>query len=308
MNSTLQKPSLRIIILLVLVTLNAFSNTNATVPIRNIDASSDVFVPGPKIAGVTDAWSLFHNPAGLAFVEGTQLVGGYAYKLETDQNGLHQGQGGLALSILEGLTLSAGVQLALPQTQTSLDLGTLGANFGAAFGFEWFAFGARAVKQLQYQNAVADPLWFAFGVESFPFSWLSLGASVRQIYDAFLAKPEVRAGVAFRPWGDEYLTLSAESKFTPLSSGPGLDFSIHPELDVRLNLAGYAITSSVRFDNVENGIVAPTIFLGIDVDFDHFGIGAILTGQPLDLFNAGGRFRLSSEVPPSLRAQKNDTL
>jgi protease-4 len=272
---------------------------------RIFDDVDDLFMPGPKVAGVEDAWSLYTNPAGIAYVDGAQFVGGYAYRVSTVDNGRHQATGILALSFFEGLSSSLALQLSLPQTQVGNDQGLIGGSMGMAYRFgRVISIGTRVTKQRQYQNTKSDPFLFGLGLQAFPTNWLSLGVSVSQVYDDTFAKSEIRAGVALRPFGERF-TISAETLFWPKDSGNNSNYAVYPELAAHLDVGGFSLFASARTSDVTTGFSSPTLFAGLEFNFEHLGFGAIAKGRPSDNITMGGRFRLSSEAWPSVASKRD---
>lgn len=291
-------PALRALILMFVAIQSVATSSSDTADL------SDVFVPGPKVAGAGDSWSLYTNPSGISFIDGAQFVGGYAYRMATFDHGRHLASGIVGLSIIEGLTVGFGLQLSLPQSQIGDDQGLLGGAIGLAYRFgRAFSMGGRVAKYRQYKNTSGDPFLLGFGIESFPTSWLSIGASVGQVYDDVLSKPDVRLGVAVRPFS-EMLTISAESLFRPNDPGFNTNFSVNPEIAARLDLGGFSALASARFNDVTSAFTSPTIFAGLEFNFDHLGFGAVAKGHPSDNAATGGRFRLSSETWPSLAPKR----
>ncbi len=250
--------------------------------------------PGPQIAGGQDSWSLLHNPAGLAFVDGQELVGGYVYNWG-NPDGLHQSQFVLGLGLFEGFSLALGMQLGFPKDETPGDKGYLNGQLGMAYRFgRTLSIGAWTQFQRRYVQDSSDPFIFGFGLQYYPLEWLSFGALAKQVYGSFASPPEWQVGVAIRPMGDEF-SIFSETRFWPKADNwsPGYDFNF---------IAG------LRFDLSEGSIFAqsviqkePLFMVGIDMAFDNFGLG-LLGGNSY----AGGRFKLSSEnsgsiVPASKR-------
>jgi len=285
-----------------------FASSALATPISIIDDDlNDLFVPGPKVAAAEEAWYLYTNPAAISFIEGAEFVGGYAYRVSTTDSGRHFAAGTAGLSLIEGLTAGIGLQLSLPALQAGDDQGVIGGSLGLAWRYKrYFALGGRIVKQRQYKNVTADPFLFGLGFESFPLHWLSLGTSFSQVYDDILSKPELRLGIAAK-FFDDQLTVSTECSFLPTDPELNTNFTLSPELALRLDLGGFSSLASVRFNNVAHGISAPTVFIGLELNFDHVGVGTVVKGHPSDRATMGGRFRLSSEVWPPL-APKRESL
>ncbi len=256
--------------------------------VRSPSFSDRVFTPGPQIAGSQDTWSLLTNPAGLAFVDGSELVGGYTHHW-ANPTALHQATASAAFGLYEGLSLGLGINLTLPDHATSTEQGFLNGQFGLAYRFgRAVSLGAWTIKQRRYINDGSDPFLFGLGLQYYPAKWISLGATSKQVYGDFGSPTEFQAGVSIRPMGDEF-TIFGETRFWPSADKWSGGYQVDQLAGLRLDLEGYSLLGHVVFQK------NPLFMFGIDINLDHIGLGA-LGGNDY----AGGRFKLTSDAGTSI--------
>src|SRR3989338_8672255 len=168
--------------------------------VRSPDFSTYQFTPGPQIASSQDAWSLFTNPAGLAFVSGAELVGGYSYSWNNPNN-IHQTQLSAAFGIINGLSLGLGLNLALPSHITPNSEGLINAQLGLAYRFgRSFSIGAWTLKQRRYALDSSDPFLLGLGAQYYPINALAFGVTAKQVEGDFGSPLEFQVGVSARPF------------------------------------------------------------------------------------------------------------
>lgn len=163
-------------------------------------------------ADVDDVFSLRANPAGLGFLEGSELHLVYGHELTTAANVAADATNGLGLfggvRLLDGLTLAGAFELDVPGVRPghAAERGTLGVGFGGratalGFSFEHVAPGAGPTHDL-----------LVAGLSTRPFSWLSVGLQVRDLGQT--AGPRLYdLGLAVRPFTPRLL-LSGRWRIT----------------------------------------------------------------------------------------------
>lgn len=252
--------------------------------VRSPDFSAQVFTPGPQIASAQDAWSLFTNPAGLSFVDGAELVGGYNYSWNNPSN-LHQAQLSTAFGIIEGLSLGLGLGLALPSNTTTESQGDVNAQLGLAYRLgRSFSLGAWTFKQRRYALDSSDPFLLGLGFQYYPIQFLAFGGTAKQVYGSFGSPLEFQVGASLRPFGKQF-TIFGETRFWPNHDSWKTDYQISPIAGARLDLDGFSLIASAVIQK------NPLFMFSIDINWEHFGFGP-LGGNDY----VGGRFRFSSEA------------
>lgn len=265
--------------------LTALIATSLQAHVRSAEFGTRIFTPGPQIASSQDAWSLFTNPAGLAFVGGAELVGGYSYHW-MNPNNVHMTELSAAFGLFEGFSVGLGLDLALPNN-TSLDnQGLINGQLALAYRFGRFlSLGTSVLKQRRYALSESDPFLFGFGAQYYPLEWLAIGATAKQIDGSFGSPWGFQAGVSVRPFGEQF-TIFGETRFWPSQ--------ITPITGARLDLEGFSLIGSAVIQ--EN----PLFMFAVDINWDHFGFGPIGGNEYV-----GGRFKISSETKSSIApAQK----
>ncbi|MES2504823.1 MAG: signal peptide peptidase SppA [Myxococcota bacterium] len=270
------------------VLLTCLFSVGGNAQVRTADVAERVLNPGPQIASGQDAWSLYNNPAGLAFVNGSELAGGYAHHW-SNPDALHQAQFTATFSLFKGLSLGLGTQLQLPDNTSATDKGLVNGQLGLAYRFgRSVSMGGWAFKQRQYANESSDPFLFGFGVQHYPAPWISYGMLSRQVYDNFGSPAEFQVGLSLRPFGDDY-TFFGEARFWPTKDSWSGSYHIDPIAGARIDLGGVTLIGQAVINS------SPSFMFALDFNFEHFGMGAVAGNA-----YAGGRFRMSSEAKESV--------
>lgn len=252
--------------------------------VRPADFGERALMPGPQIASGQDSWSLFANPAGLAYVQGANLVGGYSYHWKNPTD-LHLAAASAAFNLFEGFSIGLGLQAQQDLINGQL---ALAYRFGRAFSLGLWAF-----KQRQYHLNSSDPFLLGLGAQYYPAQWLSLGFLTKQNTGDFIAPLEFDLGASIRPFGRQF-NVFAETRFFPKSDrwSNGYDYDFLTGL--RLDLEGFSLIGTAVIQK------NPLFMFGVDIGFDHFGFGPI-GGNDF----AGARFNLTSESGSSLAPKRN---
>lgn len=240
--------------------------------IRSPSFVDRVFTPGPQTAGSQDAWSLFTNPAGLAFIDGSELVGGYAHHW-TNPAALDQGAFSAGFGLFEGFSLGLGLQA---------DQNSINGQFALAYRL------GRSFSMSLWTFKNSDPFLFGLGFQYYPAKWISLGFTSRQVYSNFGSPTELQAGLSIRPFGNDF-TIFGETRFWPgADKWPG-GYQVDPIAGLRVDLEGFSLLGHVVIQKT------PLFMFGIDINLDHFGLGG-LGGNDY----VGGRFKLTSNASSSI--------
>jgi protease-4 len=264
-----------------------------TAQVRSPNFSDRALTPGLQIASTQDTWSLFTNPAGLSFVNGSELVAGYTHHWGNPP-ALHQGAFGATFGLFEGFSVGLGMYLSLPDHTTAQNQGLINGQFSLAYRFgRAFSLGLWAFKQRQYALDNSDPFLFGFGFQYYPAKWISLGATSKQVYGGFGSPLEFQTGVSIRPFGDDF-SVFAETRFWPSTDKWPKGYEVDPIVGIRLDLEGFSILSHVVIQKT------PLFMFGIDINLDHFGLSA-LGGNDY----AGGRLKLTSDTNDSIAPDTN---
>lgn len=231
-------------------------------------------LPWESVVDREDALSLELNPAGLARVQGWEVMAAAAHRREAS----HDGYGAfLALSPLDGLGLGYGLQrVASGPGGYAYNKHTLGAAAGGPFalGFNYNLYGSDA-----YADLDALTSW-DLGVQLRLASWLGLAANLRDLTspflnDAALIAPSLDAGAALR-FFDGRLVVEANATITRGSE------QIEPRLLALVEpLDGLRLFGQLNTDTGEHGGELRFVGAraGVELNFAHLGVsGAGLFG------------------------------
>ncbi|MEM7589534.1 MAG: S49 family peptidase [Myxococcota bacterium] len=246
--------------------LLASSNASATQP------TSLSYNPTPysQLAAIDDVWSLYSNPAGLAFLGGMQFVGGYQHEWLTQQS-LHHTDAGFGFNLFRRFTLATAGRLAIPPRG---ELG-LGIIVGTAFRFhDAFALGFSVLKR-RLPDAQAEPVHLALGTQSRLTRWLALATTVWQVNPSWGDPFAVAVGASFRPWR-ECLTLGTDLQWIPRSEQWSDGLAMNPQVGLQVQWSGLALQTAVQLRDVTQGLQAPWITAALQLNSPH--VGASLTG------------------------------
>src|SRR3989338_5195973 len=170
-------------------------------PIVSPTFASRIFNPGPQIASGHDSWSLFNNPAGLAFSKGAELRAGYAYAWSNPSN-FQQAEAASALRLFPGFDLGLGFQFEIP-SELENDKGFFNAQLGLAYCLKnMISFGLWGLAQKRYSQADVDPFLLGLGIQYAPIQWFALGGTMKQVYGDWSAPFAFYAGISAKPAWD----------------------------------------------------------------------------------------------------------
>lgn len=242
------------------------------------DPTTGAIVPVPQAAAADDAFALFVNPAGLAYVEAFQAVAGYAGRFgQIPEDSLFLN---LAASPTSGLALGAeGGFVVLPTgfgTSYSHLSGTAALRFDRSFALGGTLRGVTPSTPGAPTDIVTD-----LGAQWRPWSWLAFGGALQDIGVDQPRFTSLRAGVSTRPLG-EWLTLGLDARAVAgsndlLSPAAYTRARFEPAANAVVRLGGLLFTGGAVWRNPgQPGPVDVQIGLGVQVDTHH--LGAAVTG------------------------------
>lgn len=236
------------------------------------DASLDVVVPMAQAAAVEEATALLVNPAGLVYVEGTELDLGATFRADglssrTDADGT------LAIAVADGLVLGLGSGLSVADGATA----RLRGSAGVALGGGPLALGA-AVHAVQPLSAGrTTDLLVDVGGQLRAARFLAFGAGVEGMGQRASGTATGRVGVSVRP-GAEWLTVGLDARVVPGGAFGTPEWpnrmAVVPALTARVELGGFAITAGSSVAGLGLAPTVPASFdllVGLEVNGEHVG-------------------------------------
>ncbi|MEM7403475.1 MAG: signal peptide peptidase SppA [Myxococcota bacterium] len=249
--------------------------------------------PYSQLAATDDVWSLYRNPAGLAFLGGLQFVGGYQHEWLPQQLSLHHADAGFGFNLFRRFTLATAGKMAVPG---SGELG-LGLVVGSAFRFhDSIALGLSILKR-RLANSDTEPVHLALGLQSRVTRWLALGTSIWQVNPSWGDPFALAVGASFRPWR-EYITLGTDLHWLPRSEQWRDGLAMNPQVGLQLHWSGLTLHTAVQLQDVVRGLRAPWITASLQLNSPYLGAGLSGGGQPqtgISQAYAGALVRLSTE-------------
>jgi len=233
------------------------------------DVTRGLTIPFASIADREDAQSLELNPAGLAHLQGWELIVTQSYLQDNRNDGV-----GLMLAapLVDGLAVGYGHQI--------LDQGlggerytkhTLGLGFGGpvALGFNYNFYGSETYRALDELSS------WDVGVQFRPWSWLALAANVRDANtpfydDTHTVRPSLDAGLALR-FLDGRILFETNTTFKDGTQ------QVQPRfLGLIEPFDGIRLFGQVVTDTGPDGgdFEFSEASAGLEINFDHFGTSA----------------------------------
>ncbi len=243
--------------------------------------------PYAQTAAVDDTWAMHSNPAGLAFVDALQVVGGYSGEFGIGARPRHRLLLQSAFSPVEGFALGGAAQYVVPTAFGATPMFT--NSFTMAFRFDrTLAIGTQLHTFTSLdpnQGPGAVRFLGDMGFQIRPLSWLSMGFAFENLGAVKLDEAsKMRAGVSLRPFG-KYLTVGTDVRFE--AGHPNLftnaAFSqgrLLPSANVKLQALGgvlYAGVMAEQFDWSFQSLPLARVGAGIEVNTGH--LGALLLGD-----------------------------
>jgi protease IV len=258
------------------------------------NATTGSVVPHSSSAAADDAFALYVNPAGLAFVDGFQLVGGYAGRF--GPNPLDHMLLSGAASPFEGFVLGAGGALVLQPLGVATPY--IQGSLSSAVRFDRsLAFGGTLHALRDAAPGVQTRWQGDLGVQARPMSWLALGLSLDNLGAGLVAGSSARAGLAIRPlW--QFATLGLDARFRPgneqaLSSSFYTQGVVDTGATARFVLGGLALTLGAVLRDSLSPARDVAVMAGVQVDTSHLG-SVLLGGWESDGNWTGGAFARAS--------------
>jgi protease-4 len=239
-------------------------------------ARSAVPLPQTQAAAVDDGTALLVNPAGLGFVAGLEMGGGWATRCTTTGAQFALENDGDAYVVFGGVVAvaaGAGVQL--------LDSGATRwrGSLASALRFdETLSIGA-ALHSAQTSIPGVDDAFWDVGFQLRPARWLALGV-VGESLGGRAHDAAVHGGASVRPFGEAF-TVGVDVRVVP---GPSSDTSTAwatstwtPGVAARLQWGGVGLFAGVSVQDLQAAAAGPVVVVangGVQVDLDHIGVAA----------------------------------
>jgi len=263
------------------------------------------FVPWPSVAALSGQWALWQNPAGLAFLQGTEYSLAYLYEWNALGNRQHGGAN-IALSLWDTWTLAAGLNARAafaPAAEKNFGSDITGI-FGTALNFnENSSVGISFMKTHNLKTESSDSTMVSFGFISRPSSYLSIGGLYQEVHDGFFKAPDLSLGIAGRPFG-ELLTLSLDGRFSA-TTPKWNSFRFDPIFGIKGKKGGVALSLNTEIPGLKDGWLKPKFLLGAEFNFAHIGFNlSSLINANQSIYGLGGSLRASSAEWESMRSPK----
>ena len=260
------------------------------------------FVPAAQTASIDGNWALWHNPAGLAFMDGSETALQYLYEW-SDRGNRHHGNVNAAVNLWNSLTLAAGIGTKAAFSAKAKDqLGTdLEGIFGAAVNLaKYTSFGVSVLRSHNFLVQRSSPWLFSFGLQTRPWSFLSFGGHYEEISGGIFSAPNMTAGISVRPY-KEIFTIGLDSKWVPKGANWNDGFRMDPIFSLKTSYKGYEAAISAEIPGIKDGWAKPLFALSLNANFAHLGIGiSSLINTANTNFAVGSNLRASSDEWPSI--------
>jgi protease-4 len=271
-------------------------------------------VPNSQGAAVDDAWALFVNPAGIAFVDSFQLVGSYTGTANLSAVTGHRLSSGAVFAPGGGFSFGSGMTvMAVAGSRAPVVVPT------GAFALRvdrMVAFGAQVHGIVPLTPGAGTRLVGDVGVQIRPVSFLALGLSLHSLGALHIDdRTSVRAGVSVRPFG-KYLTVGTDVRVIagstdPLSPSTYAGATIVPGALARLQLLGVGLSLGATVTDLSlRATTAPGFTVGASLDVNTSHLGALLLGDVSSALGAqaGAGFRISAEEFESVLPNRREWL
>jgi protease-4 len=252
------------------------------------DPRSGLLLPQTQAAAVDDAAALLVNPAGLGFVDGLELGGGWTTRATPTTTPTIQHSGD-AYAVIggDGVALGGDFGVVAPDGRTGLLRGSLATGLRLDDGL---AVGGAFHAQQTLVPGVDDTSWDV-GVQLRPARWLAVGLVGEQL-GRKTGGESVRAGLSWRPVG-EWLTIGADVRATP---GPSRDSASAwaaaawtPALAARLQWGGLGVYAGVAVRELQAVASGPVTVIGsggVQVDLERIGLALGAGANGTDVLGA----------------------
>lgn len=240
------------------------------------DATLGSVVPMAQAAAVEEATALLVNPAGLAYLEGTELDLGAAFRADglasrTDADGT------LAISLGDGVALGLGSGLSVADGAAP----RLRGSAGLALGGGPLALGAAFHALQPLAAGRTTDLLVDVGGQLRPARFLAFGAGIEGMGQRASGSATGRLGVSVRP-GAEWLTLGVDARLVPGGSFGAPEWinrmAVMPAFTARVELGGFAVTAGSTVTGLGLAPTAPPSFdllVSLEVNGEHVGARAL---------------------------------
>lgn len=245
-----------------------------------------------SVASVESTSSLWHNPAGLGFLGGSESALGYLYEWGELGNRHHGGMS-VALNFLDIISLAGGINSRIAQGSQGSDLtGIFGSSFRVG---EKLSFGMSFLKSYYFKEESAKDTKISFGFQARPSAFLALGGLYQELHEGYFKAPLLQTGIALRPWGED-LTIGIDSRFSPRGINWHDGFRVDPIFSVKGFIGGLGAGVSLEVPGIKDGWHNPSMFFSLELNFAHIGLSfnSHIEPQPKN-YSVGGFVRTSSE-------------
>lgn len=262
--------------------------------------------PGAQTASIEGNLALWHNPAGLAFMGGAQSQASYLYEW-FGQGNRHHGGFDIASNWWHMLSLGVGAKTKAALNQSARkNLGTdLEGIFGSAVKLgQYTSFGISFAKSHNFLKEKSTDTMVAFGVQTRPWSFLSVGSHYQEVHNGYFKAPIITNGISIRPY-KEWVTLGLDGKWVPKGPSFKNGFDFHPLMSVITNFGGISASVSAEIPGVAQEFNFPIITMGLDINLANIGISfqGLLNGFKGN-HAVGSSIRMSSQEWPSIIQSK----
>lgn len=245
-----------------------------------------------SVATVESISSLWHNPAGLGFLGGSESALGYLYEWGEFGNRHHGGMS-LALNFLDVMSLGGGINSRISEANQGSDVTGI---FGSSLRFgERLSFGISFLKSYYFKNEAAKDTKISFGFQARPASFFALGGLYQEIHEGYFKAPLLQAGIALRPWSENF-TIGVDSRFSPHGIDWHDGFRVDPIFSLKGYMGGLGAGVSFEIPGIKDGWNNPNMFFSLELNFAHVGLNFNSHVVPQQKnYSAGAYVRSSSE-------------
>lgn len=259
------------------------------------------YSPSAPVASFSDSSSLWYNPAGLGFLNGTFSQAQYQYEWLKEGN-RHHATLNIGSKFFDFLTLAVGLNSR--STFAKENLQSNGSDitgiFGLALKAKQTSFGLSLNKYHNFLHQRTSSLRYAFGLQSRLNSYMAFGFSYEKIYWDFLSAPIITTGFSLRPLA-KWLTLGLDGRFFPNGVVFKEGFRFDPIFNLGLELGGVNTGVSLEIPDIKSGWNKPIIGLLFELNFAHVNFGLIgHINSHEENFSIGGKIKSSTEKSPSI--------
>lgn len=260
-----------------------------------------------SVATLDGSLSAWHNPAGLAFLGGSESELAYRYEWNTLGDRHHAGLS-TAFNVFDIFRLALGLNSRLAFMPEAKN------NFGSDLAW-LLALGFKLGPQASFAMSFFKPYYFlpeswqntkiSFGFQARPWSFLALGAMYQEINEGFFKAPVLQTGIGLRPFTD-ILTFSLDAKFKPRGKEWEQGFRFDPIFGVAFNYQGIKAIFNTEIPGLKEGFKDPLFFAGLEFNFGHLGLSLNSHVHPhRENYSLGGAVKAFSEERSSLKKPEN---